>query len=314
MPHKHKPRKRPPAKGQPREKDVGCVSHFLDSGSFSLWTKAAKYAKAKPGRGKWDYYDTKSHWRYVDKYAAFIKRYSYGIDLYANVDVIPNPELTWRNQQYLEKQHGLSPIPVVHYRTDFKWLRFYMDHGYDLIALGGLVGSTGTDSCISWLDEAFRIVCKTPDSCPKVKIHGFGVTVFELLLRYPWYSVDSTSWTMVGAYGGILVPHRRGGKWIFTEPPYVMKVSDDSPDKGKRGKHFHNISPAEKKLIQDWLEYIDIPMGKLDKDGGILEFGCLTRHTERKCANILFFELFRKSLPDYPWPYHPRKRKGMGLI
>src|SRR5262245_48519493 len=116
-------------------------SHFFDSGSFTLWTKAREYAQGKPEKRKWDYYDKEDFWKYIDSYAAFVKRYKIAIDLYANVDVIPNPELSWRNLKYLEDKHGLTPVPVIHYGTDLEWLKRHMASGYDIIGLGGLVGS-----------------------------------------------------------------------------------------------------------------------------------------------------------------------------
>jgi len=299
--------------------EVGCVnSHFLDSGSFTLWTKAAKWAK-EHGKSQWDFYDTKEFWKYVDDYAAFVKKYSYGIDLFANIDAIPNPDITWRNQQYLEEKHGLRPVPVVHYKTDLKWLKHYMERDYPVIALGGLVGSTSQDACQGWIDRAFSIVCDQPSRLPLVRIHGFGVTNYDLMLRYPWWSVDSTSWTKVGAYGGIMVPHLRRGKWVFIthDPrliPYVVKVSNDSPDKKLKGKHYLNMSETEKAIVRKWLDEIEIPLGSFEDDGEtIKEMGVVTRHTERRAANLLFFERLRMELPEYPWPFRTAKRKGFGV-
>lgn len=294
--------------------EVGCASHFLDSGSFTLWTKAAEYAEANPKKGKWGYYDTEDFFTYMCDYAAFIKRYARGIDLYANVDVIPNPELSWRNQQYLEKEYGLHPVPVVHYRTNLKWLRHYMEGGYGIIALGGLVGSTAQDGCVGWIDRCFDMVCDGPDRLPRAKIHGFGVTSYPLLLRYPWYSVDSSSWTKVGAYGGILVPHKRSGAFCFTEAPYVIKVAYDSPDVRQAGKHFNTLTRPERLIVREWLKQIGIPFGKLGDNGEVLRHGVMTRHTERKAANLLFFEAMRASLPDYPWPFRSNRPKGFGLL
>lgn len=290
--------------------EVGCVkSHFLDSGAFTLWTTSAQYAKENK-TDRWAFYYTDEFWQYCDDYADFIKKYSYGIDLYANVDVIPNPKLTYRNQKYLEDCHELTPVPVVHYTTDLKWLRRYIDEGYKIIGLGGLVGSTSEDSCKAWIDAAFEIVCNTPDRLPKVKIHGFGVTTYTLMTRYPWWSVDSTTWTKIGAYGGIFIPHKRGGKFVFNVPPYLMKVSNDAPDRKLQGKHVLTISPLEKKIVQEWLDFIGIPLGKYSKGGEVLEHGVVTRHTERRGANLLFFEMMRRSLPKYPWPFTSKRRKG----
>jgi hypothetical protein len=322
------------------ELPVGNIrSHFLDSGAFTLWTKlAGKYAKennCEPIK----FFDSQEFWDYVDAYAKFVKKKSDAIDLFANVDAIPPnwkallkhaqktgkfdavaknvekyAELTWRNQKYIEKEHGITPVPVVHYFTDFKWLHRYIDEGYDLIGLGGLVGSTAKDHCREWIDKAFNIVCDTKNRLPKVKIHGFGVTTYELLLRYPWWSVDSTSWTKIGAFGGILVPRMIGGKFSFDKEPFLIKVSDESPDRKKRLKHILTLSSAEQLVIAKWLDLIDIPLGKRGKDGETIEeYGVITHHTYRRAANLLFFEKMRESLPEWPWAFTSTRRKGFGL-
>jgi hypothetical protein len=290
---------------------VGCVkSHFLDSGSFTLWTEAKEYAKEHK-TDEWAFYDTPAFYEYMDGYAAFVKKHQEAIDYYANVDAIPNPELTWRNQQYLENTHGLVPVPVVHYRTEMKWLERYVDAGHGFIALGGLVGSTDQAECRAWLDRCFQIICDTKDRLPRVKVHGFGVTVHELLLRYPWYSVDSTSWTQVGAYGGILVPKRKGGTWDFLAPPMNLKVSHDSPDKLIKGKHAATLLVGEKQVLRDWLAEINVPFGKVDRDGTVVEPGVLTTHSYRKVANLLYYERLCQALPAYPWPYRTVSRRAL---
>lgn len=317
------------------ELPVGCVnSHFLDSGSFTFWAKAQDWSnpyvdskgkalkipdRSKLGRKPEDYYQTEEFREgiseYMDDYAAFVKKYASGIDYYANVDVIPDPELTWKNQKYLENEHGLTPVPVVHYRTDLKWLQRYIDEGYEYIGLGGLVGSTKQEHCQQWLDRAFNLVCDTKDRKPKVRIHGFGVTVYSLLLRYPWFSVDSTTWTKVAAFGGILVPHKRGGKFVFDRPPYIIKTSHESPTIKNKGQHVLTLSKSEKKIVEEWLEKIDIPLGKLAPDKKTVEeWGVITRHTERRVANLLYFEAMQASLPEYPWPFITNRRRGFGLL
>lgn len=294
---------------------VGCAnSHFLDSGAFTLWTIAAKWHEEKPGSDRWGYYETEEFWDYIDSYALFIKKWAAGIDHYANVDVIPQPDLTWRNQQYLEKKHGLRPVPVVHYKTDLKWLKHYIDNGYDFIGLGGLVGSTSQDACRAWIDDCFEMVCDQSSRLPRVKLHGFGVTTYSLLTQYPWYSVDSTSWTKSGAFGTILVPHKRNGQWVFDIEPYQIKVSIDSPDRKKSGAHVLTLTSGEKAIIQDWLDFIGIPLGKMDAAGEVLEYGVVTRHTERRQANLHFFELMRNSIPKYPWPFRSKRRKSLGIF
>jgi hypothetical protein len=322
------------------ELPVGCVnSHFLDSGAFAMWSKSQKYAK-EHHVGRWDYYQTKEFRKYLKEYAEFVLQNQNWIDLCANLDVIGNPDLTWENQQKLEKL-GVKPVPVVHYGTDLKWLAFYMNKGYDLIGLGGLVGSTGEEDCKRWIDRCFQMVCSGSNRLPLVKLHGFGVTSYHLLITYPWYSVDSTSWTKVGAFGGILVPHWRyvDGQWgwDFTDDPYVMKVADDrkkeekeedkskrvsfrptglkpkNPDRMKHGKHILTLSKAERGVILKWLKHIKVPLGQFDHYGDAIEWGVTTHHTYRKAANLMFFEELRKWLPSYPWRFKSKKQKGFGL-
>lgn len=297
--------------------EVACVeSHFLDSGSFTLKTKAKEYAKQN-GCSEWDFYRTQDFYAYCDAYAEFIKKYQIGIDYYANVDAIPNPKITWRNQKYLEEEHGLTPVPVVHYGTDLKWLRRYIDAGYTYIALGGLVGKTKQETTIHWIDRCFDMVCDNPQRLPSVDLHGFGITNYELLLRYPWKSVDSASWTKIAAFGGIIVPRKqqsRVGLYDFRHEPYILKVSNDSPDRMKTGKlHVFMVGKETRARIDGWLEQIGVPLGKCDKEGEVVEEGVINSYNMRQKANLLFFEELRKSLPDYPWPFKIIPRGHLGL-
>lgn len=311
-------------------KEVSCVaSHFLDSGSFTLWTRAATYAK-ESGCGPLDFYDTEEFWSYADSYVRFVKKYRRGIDLYANIDVIPLPswkkesecepaaELSWRNQRYLEKK-GLNPVPVVHYKTSLRWLQKYIDSGHKLIGLGGLVGSTSQDHCKGWIDRCFDLVCDNRDRLPCVKLHGFGVTSFFLMLNYPWWSTDSTSWTKMGAFGNVLVPHKRKGKFVFPtieqgtvkNPPYVISVSGLSPNVQHADKHLLTLKKAEREIVEEWLQSIGISIGKLGPEGEVVENGVVSNHIERRAANLLFFEAMRETIPPYPWPFSSKRRKGM---
>lgn len=302
---------------------------FLDSGAHSLYNRevmAKKKTIARVGKGEYDYYDTPAFWEYVDAYAAFVKKHRDVIDYYANVDVIYHPAKTWEVQQYLEKEHGLRPVPVVHYACPLEWVDKYLATGHDFIGVGGLGQGATKDTYLGWADKLFAHLCPAPKRLPVVRTHGFAMTSYELLLRYPWWSVDSATWTKVGAFGGILVPHKRGGKFTFEEAPYQMTVSIDSPEAGKPGgKHYFVLSKAERQIICEWLEEIDVPLGGKTYDlvpgkGGkkVKEYhepGVINRHSERKIANLLFFEKLRQWLPEYPWPFkHAAARPaGFGL-
>ncbi len=294
------------------ESQIGCHCHFLDSGSFSFWSQAAEYAKLHKTE-PFAFYSTKEFKDYVDDYAEFVKKGSIAIDYYSNVDVIPNPELSWRNLKYLENKHGLKPIPVIHYPTPHSWITKHLENGYRYIALGGLVGSHAMEVCRQWIDKAFDIVCATKTGTPGVRVHGFGVTSYELLLRYPWFSVDSSYWTKQGAFGRILVPHKRKGLFVFTEQPHSIAVSNGSPQIRERNNHYFTISLAERAVVDEWLEYIGVNLGATTLEGEIAEAGVTNNHSYRKAANIYFFREMLKHLPDYPWAFKSKTQRTGGF-
>lgn len=306
---------------------------FLDSGAFSHWSKVDAYAKVHGGDRR-GYYDTKEFYAYMDAYAAFVKEHAGCIDYYANVDAIPDPEITYRNQKYLEKKHGLRPVPVVHYNPQEQnrgnpetwpsvcWLNRYISEGYDLIGLGGLVGRSSKPKCLAWIDACFlTAICSQKTQLPRVRVHGFGMTSYRLMVRYPWWSVDSATWTKLGANGCILVPRCRGGVYSFREDdePYQIGVSQDRPPEG-RCRHYGGLDRESKKVVVRWLNEIDVPLGrthpkKKDENNKplVLEYGVVNRHSERKIANLKFFERLvewlNKEKGPWPWPFNPFTRQ-----
>jgi len=140
---------------------------FLDSGGYSAKTQGVDIN--------------------ISEYADFILKYKDKITTYANLDVIGNAEATMKNQRYLESR-GLNPLPVFHYGEKKEVLE-QLCKEYKYIAIGGLVPiARQKEKLFNFLSECFSI---TKD---KVKVHGFGMTGVETLKKYPFYSVDSTSW------------------------------------------------------------------------------------------------------------------------
>jgi len=150
---------------------------FLDSGGFSAFTKGAKIN--------------------IDDYCNYIKKNKEYITHYAQLDVIGDEAGTEHNQRYMESK-GLNPLPVFHFKGDFKRLE-RLSKEYQYICLGGLVPlAKKKDILKRHLDKCFSII---KNNC---KVHGFGMTGFEILKRYPWHSVDSTSWLQGGRFGNIV--------------------------------------------------------------------------------------------------------------
>jgi hypothetical protein len=209
---------------------VNQVLLFLDSGAFSADSKNTKIN--------------------LDDYMAFIFDNKDYIEVYANLDVIGDPVATWRNQKIMEDA-GLTPLPVFHTEDDIKYLHRCLD--YEYFCLGGMASGYTTDQRREFLDMCFKIICNTPNHLPASKVHGFGMTSLQLMLRYPWWSVDSTSWVMTSRMGFVYIPKYREGKYTYLADPWKIAVSDRSPSRKDEGEHFKTLSPGEQSII---LRYI----------------------------------------------------------
>ena len=93
-------------------------------------------------------------------------------------------------------KNGVNAIPVFHQTEDFKYLDDYCAN-YPYVGLGG-VGNLGSSKWIgTWLTRVFA-------RHPRHKFHGFAITSPSLMIKFPFYSVDSTSWTIGSRYGQVL--------------------------------------------------------------------------------------------------------------
>ena len=202
---------------------------FMDSGAFSMFTLGAEVD--------------------LDKYGDFLDTRSDYIEIASNVDAIGagREADSYANQKYLESLRlPVQVCPVHHARDEDKWLVRYLDEGYDYIFLGGMVPES-TPYLVEWLDHIWDKYLALPDGTARVKIHGFGLTTLELMERYPWFSVDSTSWVQMGMFGGIQFPvgdrHR------------VLSISNKSKTTKEFDKSFWSLDAvsqaAAEKYIRD---------------------------------------------------------------
>jgi hypothetical protein len=314
------------------------VDLMIDSGAHSLY-QLHVYSEGHRGtvsKGKgYDFYQSREFWDFVDQYAAFLKENQHLVTVYINVDVIFNPELSWKVLRYLEKEHGLHPLPVIHYGTDLKWLRRHLNRGYEYIGLGGLGQEVTRQQYIAWADRAFEMICDTPDKLPLCKVHGFAMTSLRLMLRWPWYSVDSTSWVMNSRMGSIFVPRKKNGEWTYDENAWKVVVSSRSPATKEAGQHFLTISPRERALALEYIKEKGFRLGrssfkevsqgynpkekeeiwaeKKPKDSGakrlleiIEEPGISNVYQLRDQINVVFWLDLERSLPPWPQPFRKK--------
>lgn len=169
---------------------------LLDSGAFTVWTMGRKVD--------------------IDEYLTFanemVGQWPEGTEMRAfNLDVIPGtptrpptrPELlaaaqeSGENAEYL-RSRGLPVIEVYHRYEPISVLTEILERRRpgELISIGGLVGTREPQQKKPFLDAVFAHVRDWCGGWDKlVPIHGLGVSVDAPLgRRYPWYSVDSSTW------------------------------------------------------------------------------------------------------------------------
>ena len=194
------------------------VKVFLDSGAFSAFTKGVDVD--------------------IRGYCDYIKR---NLDIIENVDGalcasvldgIGDPLKTWQNQMAME-QMGVRPLPCFHYGEDERYLEWYIEN-YDYITLGGMV-RISTPQLFHWLDRIWDKYLTDGSGRPRLKVHGFGLTTQSLMERYPWFSVDSSSWVQIAANGRILVPGLG-----------AMPVSLKHPSAKQHNRHLNTIPDLQR--------------------------------------------------------------------
>jgi len=163
-----------------------------------------------------------------------------GVILASVMDSIGNAQGTYDNQMTMEGM-GVTPLPCFHFGEDPRWLEHYIKK-YKYITLGGMVAQS-TPQLKLWLDDIWERYLTDGAGRPIVKVHGFGLTTPELMRRYPWYSVDSSSWVQIARVGGmLLLPEAR-----------VINVSNQSPQRKVEGQHITTLPPILRKAVEQKL-------------------------------------------------------------
>lgn len=199
------------------------VKVFLDSGAFSAFTKGVEV-------------DMREYCDYIKRNLDIIETVD-GALCASVLDGIGDPLQTWQNQMAME-QMGVRPLPCFHYGEDERYLEWYVQN-YDYITLGGMV-PISTPQLFHWLDRIWEKYLIDGSGRPRIKVHGFGLTAQALMERYPWYSVDSSSWVQIAANGNILVPGLG-----------ALSVSENSPAAKQYNRHVDTLPELQREgLIQ----------------------------------------------------------------
>lgn len=230
---------------------------MIDSGAFSVWSKGKTID--------------------LDEYIRYC-RSKPELSVVVNLDVIPpkGVRLTeevkdevakkgWENYMKMIRVLDMEKVVPVYHRGDSqKWLEKYLDFGSPYIGLSPRFDGSAMDRRLKFVADCKKIVCGS-DGKPLVKTHGFAVTNQTMMTMFPWYSVDSASWTQVAAWGGILVPKLRGGTWDFKSRPYRVFCSVVAMKRQESEHHLLAMKeqrPAFYENVVKWLDHCGVGIGE----------------------------------------------------
>lgn len=211
---------------------------FLDSGAFSAMNSGVEI-------------DLRDYIQYVQANRDIIEVVD-GQLVASVLDAVGNPQKTYENQKAMELA-GVKPLPCFHYGEDERYLEYYVAN-YPYITLGGMV-PISTAQLFYWLDRLWEKYLTDGSGRPRTRVHGFGLTSQDLMSRYPWFSVDSSSWQVIGSIGNILLPDHG-----------TVSMSKDSPARKVLGRHFDNLREIEKNAIRKLFDTLGFEEERLRKD------------------------------------------------
>jgi hypothetical protein len=199
---------------------------FLDSGAFSAHTLGVKIS-------------IEDYCNYIIRNRDII-RHEDNVCMASVLDGIGDDLKTWQNQQTMERL-GACPLPCFHFGEDDRYLEWYVAR-YPYITIGGLVGKSNSD-VIQWLDRIWERYMLDGSGKPRLKVHAFGVTRVELMERYPWHSVDSSSWIQSAIFGNVYLPEFG-----------PLSASSKAPARHDTGRHLTTLSAPEKAYVMKYLQ------------------------------------------------------------
>jgi hypothetical protein len=220
--------------------------HLLDSGAYSAWKNGLTIK--------------------VDDYAAYVLSMPRGMfSAVVNLDVIPgepghvpsqtdidrSAEIGWENYAALKRALGdrYTVLHVYHQGEHLKWLRKLMDESpYFGVSPDN---SKRTNEKMAWLDTLMPTLTDARGT-PLRKFHGFGVTAMQIIDRYPWYSIDSTSWRQWAMYGMIFYTPSSAHQRVTMRR---VAISDKNPQRPQAGSwHYDRLAPDAQRTIRRHVE------------------------------------------------------------
>lgn len=202
---------------------------ILDSGAFSAWTRGVTIE--------------------VEDFADFVHKHG-PWEAVVNLDVIGDPVGSFENWLKL-RELGCETLPVFHLDEPHEWLEAYLAEGADYVCLGNLKGGKGLSRKRRWLESIFPLL-------DGVKVHGLGVFEASLLKAFPFFSVDSSTWSMAAGFQGSFYLPSLGKTYDYSNRVVMHWGRISGP------KHVLHLSDTVRSYIEDYLSQFSLSLQDME--------------------------------------------------
>ncbi|SLG40073.1 Uncharacterised protein [Mycobacteroides abscessus subsp. abscessus] len=123
------------------------------------------------------------------------------------LDVIGDPVASLRNyeRQRARLPESVTLIPTWHVGSDWSHLESLCS-ATDYVGIGGLVPLMGRSKLLMQYTVKAHVIARGRGA----RLHGLGITSYEVVNKLPWRSVDSSSWTYPSRFPLLYLAQRNG--------------------------------------------------------------------------------------------------------
>lgn len=210
---------------------------MMDSGVFGLREEIRRAQNKKDYKAQQKLEDFKE--TMLEEYAKYVIQDGHLWDFYVTLDMARDAAkiLEWHNR--LEAL-GTRPTPVFHGDAPMKYMEIYRDKGYKRVCIGITQAQDTRLNKMRYLEKMFEFGAKYD-----IKYHGLAFTAIREMKRYPWDSVDSSTWSRLASMGCIC---------IFDPSVEKMSLLHISVRDSNMENSFNMMSPEVKKDIRARIE------------------------------------------------------------
>jgi len=245
----------------------------IDSGAHGMWGKffAAKTSEGVKVTGKaaWDGADysflhTREFTQYLETYIDFCRNRGKLLEFYVALDVVNNPAESRRVYKQMLTA-GVRPLPVYHYGEDESVLEEYLHHT-DYVGYTGPHHVGQKDGYVEHSDAIWKKYFLDSKGKPRIKVHGFAMTNFDYMARWPWYSVDSTSAFTQARTGACLYPktsrYVKEGLDYYASPITMCHTER----RGDSARPYARLPQAAQSVIHEHLDRVGVTEEQVAED------------------------------------------------